>query len=200
MPPLIGSSVGVGWEDDIPELGRGRQELDGNERALLVHLRRANNIHFHALLRSWIFEGELSALGDAFGKNNHGPAGANGVSKSFDRLGVFGKVGDHGHTQENTLRAAALFGGRLPSYCGTHPADRAGFRVRRRFHVRRGFHRSIPQKSISGATNSTPYSQPSGRWLPFHTMIAALLVSETRLVRASRCSRLSDCDRTSMHP
>ena len=102
---------------------------------MLVHLRRTDNIHFHALLRSWIFEDELSTLGNAFGKNNHGPTSAHRVSKSLDGLGVFGKVDDHGHTQENTLRAAALFRGRLPRYRGTHRAYRTGFRVRRRFHV-----------------------------------------------------------------
>jgi hypothetical protein len=57
------------------------------------------------------------------------------VSKSLDWLGVFGKVGDHGHTQENTLRAAALFRGRLPRLDGAHRAYRTGFRVRRRIHV-----------------------------------------------------------------
>ncbi len=135
MSAPIGSSVGVGWENNIPELWRGRQELDGNERSLLVHLRRTYNIHFHALLCSWIFEGELSALGDAFGKNNHGPAGAHRVSKSLYWLGVFGKVDDHGHTQENTLRAPALFRRRLPRLDGAHRAYRTRFRVRRRLHV-----------------------------------------------------------------
>src|ERR1700676_504440 len=106
MRPLIELSVCVGWKDDIPELGRGRQELDRNEGALLVHLRRTDNIHFHALLRSWIFEGELSALGNAFGKNNHGPAGAHRVSKSLDRLWGFWWGGGDGGTEERKQRAA----------------------------------------------------------------------------------------------
>jgi len=31
MPPFIGSSVDIRRENDIPEQGSGRQELDGNE-------------------------------------------------------------------------------------------------------------------------------------------------------------------------
>ncbi len=31
MPPFIGSSVDIRGENDIPEQGSGRQELDGNE-------------------------------------------------------------------------------------------------------------------------------------------------------------------------
>ncbi len=65
----IGSSVDVGRKHDIPELRRGREELNGNQRAFLIHLRRTDNIHLDALLRSWIFENELGALGQSLGKN-----------------------------------------------------------------------------------------------------------------------------------
>src|SRR6202045_5319515 len=123
------------------------------------------------------------------------------MSKSLDGLRVCGDVDEHRHTQENALGAAALFGRWLARrQGGTHATYRTGFRVRRRFHVLCGFHSSSPQKSISGATSSTPYSHPSGRWLPFHTIMAALLVSVARLLRARRCSRSSDSARTNMQP
>ncbi len=85
------------------------------------------------------------------------PSGRMSVSKSLDSLGVFGNVDDHGHPQQNTLGAAALLSGRLPRQRGTHRLSR------RRFRIHYWLHRSSPQKSISGATSSTPYSQPSGR-------------------------------------
>src|SRR5712691_2885663 len=199
MPPLIGSSVDVRGEDDIPEQRRGGQELDRDERTFLIHLRRTDHGHLDALLRFWIFQSELGALGKAFGKNDHAASSADRMSKSLDRLGVFGDVDEHGHAQENALGAAPLLRGWLARRQGrVHATYRTGFRVRRRFYVGSGFHSSSPQKSISGATSSTPYSQPSGRWLPFHTIIAALLVSVARLLRARRCSISSDSARTTM--
>src|SRR5260370_32913841 len=113
------------------------------------------------MMRFCIFEDELGALGNALGKYDHGAGGADRVRKTMDRLWLFGKVDDHGHTQENTLRATALFGSWLPRHRGTHGAYRTGFRVRRRFHVLRGFQSSRPQKSISWAMSSIPYSQRS---------------------------------------
>lgn len=54
-------SVGVGWEEDVPELRGGSGELNGNEGALGIHLRRADNMGFDALLGFWVFDSELSA-------------------------------------------------------------------------------------------------------------------------------------------
>src|SRR5258707_11300756 len=193
-PGRLESSVDLRGENDIPELGGGGKKLDRHERTFLIHLRRTDHVHLDFLLGLWILDNELGALRKALGKNNHRPCGAHRMCKSLDWLGLLVNMDERRHPQENTLGATAFFGGRLPRQCGTHPSHRTGFRIRRRFH------RSITQNSISGATSSMPYSQPSGRWLPFHTTIAALLVSEILLVRASRCSRSSDCARTTMHP
>jgi hypothetical protein len=54
-------SIRVGWEVDVPELRGGSGELNGNEGALGIHLRRADNVGFNALLGFWIFDSELSA-------------------------------------------------------------------------------------------------------------------------------------------
>src|SRR5260370_37271265 len=166
----------------------------------MVHLWGTNHVHFDALLRFRIFEDELSTLWNTLAKNDHGAGCAHCVSKPLDSLGVIRDVDEHGHLEENALRAAALFSGRLPRRGGAHASHRTGVCVRWGLEIRTGFHRSSPQKSISGATSSTPYSQPSGRWLPFHTIIAALLVWEIRLVSASRRSSSSGCGRTTLHP
>src|SRR5207249_9563807 len=146
-----------------------------------------------------IFQSELGALRNALFENDHPARSAHRVSEPLDALGIIGDVDHDWHSQQNALRAAPFFGGRLSCQTGAYASRprsgyRSGFRVRRRLHS------SSPQKSISGATSSTPYSQPSGRWLPFHTIIAALLESVARLLRARRCSRLSDCERTTMQP
>src|SRR5256885_6836844 len=57
-------------------------------------------------------------------------------------------------------------------------------------------HDALP---ISGATSSTPYSQPpSGRSSLFQTMTAALLELMAKLVRATRCSTCNSCSRMTM--
>src|ERR1700674_897614 len=69
------ASVAIGGEDDVPEERGGRQELDGKERAFLIHLGRADNVDLDLLLGLRIFEDEFGALGQAFGKNDHGAGG-----------------------------------------------------------------------------------------------------------------------------
>jgi hypothetical protein len=132
-------SVGLRGKDNIPEQRRRRKELDRNQRAFLIHLRRTDHIHFDLLLRSWIFECELRALGNSFAKNDHRAGRADRMRKSLDGLGIIGHVYQHRHPQEHALRAPPLFGSRLPRRrCGTyaaHAADRSRSRVRRRLQV-----------------------------------------------------------------
>src|SRR5260370_42286924 len=51
----LGSSVELRRKDNIPEQGRGGQELHRNERPFLIHLRRTDNMHLDARLRVLVF-------------------------------------------------------------------------------------------------------------------------------------------------
>src|SRR5439155_12869699 len=144
-----------------------------------------------------IFQDELGSLSQTFAKNDHPARGANRVRKSFHGLRIIGDVRNHRHLQQHALRASPFFRRRLAAQRGTRAAHASHCT---RFGVWRRFHSSSPQKSIAGATSSMPYSQPSGRWLPFQTTIAALLVCEIVFVSASRCSSSSDCASTTMQP
>jgi len=175
MTVLVGSSVAIGREDDVPEERGGRQELDGKEGAFLVQLRRTDDVDLDLLLGLRIFDDEFGALGQAFGKNDHGAGGTDGVCEAVDGFRIASDVSDNGHAQQDALGAAAFLGGGLPVERGAGHIDGAGLRVRRRFHCGKRLHSSNPQNSISGAISSTPYSQPSGRELPFQTIMAALL-------------------------
>src|SRR5580693_4305571 len=174
--PDFQSSVYVGRENNIPEQRRRSQKLHRDQRAVLVQLRRPHYVHFHTLLRLGVLYNELCARCHAFRKDDHGPAGADRMRKALNSLRLALHVHQHAHPQQHALRAAPFFGGGLPRQSRTHATHGARFRVRRWFHVRHRFQSSSPQKSISGATSSIPYSQPSGRSLPFQTMTAALLV------------------------
>ncbi len=175
MTILIGSSVAIGGEDDVPEERGRRQEFDGKEGAFLIQLRGPNNVDFDPLLSLGILEDEFGALGQAFGKNDHSAGGTDGVSEAADGIRIASDVSDNGHAQQNALGAAAFFGGGLPVERGAGRIDGARLGVGRRFHSGKRLHSSRPQNSISGAISSTPYSQPSGRELPFQTIMAALL-------------------------
>jgi hypothetical protein len=111
------ASIHVGRKEDIPELGRGSEELDGNERAFLIELRGAHDVDFHFLLGFRIFEDEFCARGQTFGEDDHAAGGADRVGEAGDRLGLVLrlvlKVSNDGYAQQNTLRAPALFGGGL---------------------------------------------------------------------------------------
>src|SRR5260370_6982475 len=113
------SSGDVGRKHDIPKQRRRRLELDRDERAFLIHLRRSNHAHLDALLRFGIFENELGALVKALGKDDHRAGSAHCMRKSLERLGALGHVGEHGHPQQDTLGAAALFCGGLPRMART---------------------------------------------------------------------------------
>jgi hypothetical protein len=140
-----------------------------------------------------IFDDDDGSFRKRLRNNQHGSAGADGMSITFESVGLADDLNHDTDPEEGALRAAALFGrGRT---------RRDNFRSRGdRFHVRWRCHSSSPQKSISGATSSTPYSQPSGRGTPRQTTTAALLVSVARFVSARRCSSASSCSRTTIHP
>jgi hypothetical protein len=187
MTILAGSSVDAGREYDAPKAGRWGGEFNGNEGTFARNLRRAHDFSFDAFLRLLIFDSNLGSDGKRVGKNDQAAILADGVRYAADRFGPPFQVNLDGHPQEDTLSAAALL--RRGRARGNHSRGRfcgTGLYGSCRLHS------SIPQKSISGATNSTPYSQPSGRGLPFQTTTAALLAPLMRLVRARRCSKLSE--------
>src|SRR5712664_1901702 len=111
---LSDASVAIGGEDDVPEERGGRQELDGKERAFLIQLRGTDDVDLDLLLGLGIFDDEFGALGQAFGKNNHGAGGTDGVRETVDGFRIASDVSDHGHAQQDALGAAAFFGGGLP--------------------------------------------------------------------------------------
>src|ERR1700682_3341689 len=177
------ASVDGGWEEDVPERRRRSGEFKGHERTLAGRLRGTDDLGGYLNLGLGVLNDHFGAFWQGFGKNHHRAAGTDGVGVALEGL-LAGDVNENGNTQQDALRATALFRG-----------GRAG--QRRTFGVcwfgvgERWFHSSNPQKSVSGATSSTPYSQPpSGRWLPFQTMMAELLVSVATLVSARRCSSL----------
>src|SRR5712672_3935179 len=182
-------------EKDIPERRRGSGEFHRHQRTFLIHLRRAHNFTFHLVVSSGIFHGDLGAFADSFLQDHHCAARA-------DRMRVAGQhlpshVNDHRHAHQHALRAATLLRGGLPRHCRPR-----GVMGRSRFQIRYWWlHSSSPQKSMAGATSSTPYSQPpSGRSSLFQTITAALLAFIATLVSATRCSRGRSCSRTTMQP
>jgi len=157
------SVVGVGGEADIPELWERRSELNGHEGTLGVHHRRADDVGFHLFLGLGILNGNFGAGGQALGQDDHRPAGADGVRGAVNGIGFAFEVHENGHPKEHTLSAAALFIGLRTNRVGAALDVRGSGGTecgRRRFW--HGRHSSNPQKSISGATSSMPYSQPSG--------------------------------------
>ena len=108
----------MGREKNVPECGRRSDKFDRDQRALLIHLRRAHDFGFDFNLRSGIFNRNFGAFADAFLENDHGPAGADGVRVA--RHYFAGYVNDHGHAHENALRAAALLRGGLARGRGPH--------------------------------------------------------------------------------
>lgn len=113
-----------------------------------------------ALLRFWIFDGELSARRQTLGKNDHGTASADGVRETLDRIIFARQMDKDGHPEKNALSAATLFIGLRTDSGGTALDLHAGRSLRSVRFLRS--HSSNPQNSMSGATSSTPYSQPSG--------------------------------------
>ena len=145
------------------------------------HLGWAHNTRFNFGLRLGILEGDFGAFRKPLRKNQHPATGADSVRCALDRLLLAFHLNQDANPEQNTLRSAAFLGrGRTR---GNHSMSAVRLGVGLRF-----YHSSSPQKSISGATSSTPYSQPSGRGMPRQTTMAALLVSVARLVSARRCS------------
>ena len=174
------SSVDGGRKKNPPKIWGRRSELHRNLRAFVGHLGRTHDPGFHFGLCLGILEGDFGALGETLWKNQHRAAGADCMRRAFQRLRLAFHLNHDSYPEHDTLGAAAFLrrrGPRSNDFLGSG-----------RFDVRLRFHSSSPQKSISGATSSTPYSQPSGRGMPRHTMTAALLVSVARFVSARRCS------------
>lgn len=148
----------------------------------MAHLRRTHDLSFNLALRLGIFDSDHGAFAESFWKNQHSAAGTYGMRVAFESVLFAGDLHDNSYPQQRALGAAPLFCcGRTR---GNNPARGLGrFSIWLRF-----YHSSSPQKSISGATSSTPYSQPSGRGTPRQTTTAALLVSVARFVSARRCS------------
>src|SRR6202521_128887 len=197
MTILFGSSIGMGREKDIPKRWAWRSKFDRNQRAFLIHLRRAHDFSVDLVFGDGILDSDLGAFADPFLENDHGPAGADRMRVT--RQHFAGYVNDHGHAHQNALRAAALLRSGLAR--GRRPRGRMRHRglqtVRRRLYS----HSSRPQKSMAGATSSTPYSQPpSGRSSLFQTITAALLALMGTLVSATRCSGGRLCSRTKLQP
>ena len=133
---------------------------------------------FHRFLRGDIFDGDFGSLGKRFCENYQRPSGTYRVSRTFESLA--GNFYAHRNPQQHPLSATPLFGGQRPGQSGLRGIwSELSIRSWR-------FHSSIPQKSMSGASSSIPYSQPSGRGLPFHTTTEALLVPVARLVSDRR--------------
>src|SRR5262249_44458105 len=171
-------------EENIPEGWRRRQKLHGNQSAIVAHLSRTHHAGFHRLLQLWILPRNARAFSQALRQDQHSPVFTHRVRRTLNG-GFAGNVHGHGDLHQHTLRAAAFFrrqvaGDGATLYLGWVARTGCG-------HCRTvGFHSSSPQKSMSGAISSTPYSQPSGRLLPFHTTTAALLDCVAKFVRARR--------------
>jgi hypothetical protein len=116
---------------------------------------------FDALLGFWIFDRELGARRQTFGKNDHGAAGAHSVRVALDGISFAREIDKNGHPEKDALSAATLFIGLRADGGATALDLHAGRRVRCVRFMRR-CQSSNPQNSISGAMSSTPYSQPSG--------------------------------------
>jgi hypothetical protein len=175
-----GASVDGGRKENSPKVGRGRGEFDGNERAFVGDLWRTHYPRFDFELGLGIFDDNFGSFRERFRNNQHGAAGADRMSMAFEGLRLADNVNQDRHPEQDTLGAAAF----LRRWRARSNDSVGGSRL----DVRLRFHSSSPQKSISGATSSTPYSQPSGRGMPRQTMTAALLVSVARFVSARRCS------------
>ena len=188
-------------EKHIPEMRRRGRKFHRHQRSFAGDLRRSHHASLHHHLRLRIFHGNLRAFRQRLWNNNHRPVGVYRMREPAKRW-LSRDVDHHRHAQQHALRAAPFFRGGLTCQPGLGTVSRIRMAVRpdRGFSINQRTHNSIPQKSISGATNSIPYSQPSGRGLPFQTITAALLLSVARFVSARRCSRSKDCSRTTMQP
>src|SRR6516165_2657254 len=114
---------------------------------------------------------------------------------ALDSLFLSGDGQTNWYAQKHTLGPPTLLGGERTSEAGLDGINSRAADVRRSW-----FHRSSPQKSISGEISSMPYSHPSGRGFPRQTTTAALLAPVARLVRDKRCSRSSASLKITMQP
>ena len=153
--------AGTRREENVPELRRRSGELDGNERTLGIHLRRPHDVGLDTLFCLGVFNRELGPRRQTFSKNNHAAARADRVRKALNRVGFAGEMDQNGHAKQHALRAAPLLVGLRTNGGGAAFDLHAGHGLRCVRFLKR-CQSSNPQKSKSGATSSTPYSQPSG--------------------------------------
>jgi hypothetical protein len=132
-------------------------------------LRCAHDTYFNAILGRGMFECKLGAHRITFRHQQHRASLTDRMRFHFHWFCLIRDMQEYLHAQENPLSAASFFSRGLPIKSRTRASSGRAIDVSVRFHS------SNPQKSISGATNSMPYSQPSGRALPFHTTTAALV-------------------------
>jgi len=168
-------------EEHIPEVRRRHRKLDRYQRTIGSGLGRARHMRFDLSLRCDILNGDFRSLRERLSQRNQRASRTDSVSGAFDGLAFPGDLDSNRHTKQHTLRAAPLF--------RSERARQARLRPVSRIRSRSGwwlFHSSNPQKFISGETSSIPYSQPSGRGLPFHTTTEGLLIPDARFVSDRR--------------
>ena len=131
-------------------------------------------------LRGDVLDGDLRSLWKRLGQSNQRARGTHSVSGAFDGQGLPRNFNSNRHAKQHPLCAAPLFRRQRPRQARFWPVSpiraRCGWR----------FQSSIPQKFMSGETNSIPYSQPSGRGFPFQTTTEALLTPDARFVNDRR--------------
>jgi hypothetical protein len=121
------ASVEGGGEENAPEVGGGRSELDGDERAFVDHLRRTHDAGFNLGLRFRIFNGQLGAFRETFVKNEHGAAGADGMSMPLGDSVLAKDLNIDSDPKKDALGAAAFFRSRRTS--GKHSVGGSRFGV-----------------------------------------------------------------------
>src|SRR5215472_17314846 len=111
--PFSDASVHARREEDVPKLRGRSEEFHGNKRPFWVQLRRPHDVHFDFLLRALILEDELCSCFETLAKDNHAAGSADSVGGPFDGFVPALQVNQDGNTQEDALRAPALFRRRL---------------------------------------------------------------------------------------
>src|SRR5215472_2131175 len=107
-------------EENIPELGSGREKFNGHKRTFLIELCRTSDIHLNLLLRSRILEGKFRSSLQTFPKNDRATGCADGVRGGVDGFFSALQVDQDGNAQMDALGAAALLCCGLALQSGTH--------------------------------------------------------------------------------
>jgi hypothetical protein len=151
---------------DPPEIGGRLLKFHGDQESFRGALRRAGHTHRFALSRHLVLDFKSCFRRQVDGRADHGAVdidgnriGGNGFRLSLRRVVEHERDADH----YALATPAALVQG-IVTAAGMNGLGEG-------LH---GAHSSSPQKSISGSINSIPYSQPSTRSLPFHTITPGL--------------------------